>query len=182
MKNNHCVHALMMAGAALVLLSAPSMAMDNDEGPGPGMEPPMGEERGPGMMGEGPGPKHEKGFWKEEEASLGLSEEQRAQMKAVREGSMAAMKVLRSELKAKHEAVRQALDADVPDRAKAEAIVKEISVLEEKMGLGRVDTVLKIRSILTPEQFQKLQAFREKKKAERQERRGKMKHRKGKAE
>ena len=153
MKNNHYVHVLMAAGAALLLWTAPSMAMEKDFGPGPG---PMGGE---------PGMRHEKDFAKEEK-SLGLTEEQRTKMKAIREEAKARMEASRGELKAKHEALRQELDAEKPDRAKAESIVKEISSLEEKMALGRVDMVFKIREVLTPEQYKKLQAFHEKKRAE----------------
>ena len=154
MKNNYCVHVLMMAGAALFLFTAPSIAMEKEHGPGAG------------PMGGGDQMKHENGAWQEEEKSLGLTEEQRAKMKTLREAGKTQQEALRNDLKAKHEALRQELDAAKPNRGKAEAIVKDISALEEKIGLNRVDMVLKIREILTPEQYQKLQALHEKKKAE----------------
>lgn len=154
MKNNHYVQVLMMAGAALVLLTAPSMAMEKEHGPGPG--PKGGQEQ----------MKHEQARWQEEENSLGLSEEQRAKMKTVREEAKAKGEALRSQLKVKHEALGQELDAQKPDRAKAEAIVKELGALEQQMGLDRVDMIFQIRAILTPEQYQKLQALHEKRRAE----------------
>ena len=154
MKNNHYVQVLMMAGAALVLLTAPSLAMEKEHGPGAG------------PMGGGDQMKQEKGRWQEEEKSLGLNEEQRAKMKTVREEAKAKGEALRNQLKAKHEALGQELDAQKPDRAKAEAIVKELGALEQQMGLDRVDMIFQIRAILTPEQYQKLQALHEKRRAE----------------
>jgi Spy/CpxP family protein refolding chaperone len=165
MKSNHGVYVLMAAGAAVLLLATPSIAMDKD----------MGAPMGHGAMGPGHGPKNEKAFWKEEEKSLGLTEEQRAKMKVIREEMKAQQESSRSEMKAKHEALRQELDAEKPNRGKAEALVKEIGALEQKMGLGRVSMIFKIREILTPEQYKKLQAFHEKKKAEMKERHGKKK-------
>jgi Spy/CpxP family protein refolding chaperone len=167
MKNNHYVQGLVMAGAALFLLTAPSMAMEKEHAPGMG---PMGGEQGM---------KHERGLWQEEEKSLGLNDEQRARMKTIREEFKAQQEALRNEMKVKHEALRQELDAARPDRGKAEGIVKEISALEQKMGLKRVDMVLTIREMLTPEQYKKLQAFHEKKRAEMKEHRGQMKKHEG---
>jgi Spy/CpxP family protein refolding chaperone len=158
MRNSHYVHVLVMAGAALFLLTAPSMAMEKEHGPG-------GSERGM---------KHDKSFWKEEENSLGLNDEQRAKMKTIREEFKTRQDVLRNEIKARHEALRQELDAVDPDRGKAEGIVKEISALGQQMSLKRVDMVLTIREILTPEQYKKLRAFHEKKRAEMKERREQM--------
>ena len=155
MKNNHYVQVLMMAGAALVLLTAPSMAMEKEHGPGPGPKK-GGEEQ----------MKHEQARWQEEENSLGLSEEQRAKMKTVREQAKEKQDAFRTQLKAKHEALGQELDAQKPDRAKAEAIVMELGALEQQMGLDRVDMIFQIRAILTPEQYQKLQALHEKRRAE----------------
>jgi Spy/CpxP family protein refolding chaperone len=154
MKNNYYVHVLMMAGAALLLFTAPSMAMEKEHGPGMG---PMGGE---GQM------KHQKAGGQEEEKSLGLTDEQRTKMKTLREASKVQQEALRAEIKAKHEALRQELDAANPDRGKAESIVKELSALEQKMGLDRVDMVFQVRAILTPEQYQKLQALHEKRRAE----------------
>ena len=93
MKNYQYVHVLMAAGAALCLFAAPSMAMDKDQGPGPGGPMGMSEggERGPG---------HEKGDWKNEEKTLGLTEDQRAKMKVVREAAKTQQETLRTEMKA----------------------------------------------------------------------------------
>jgi Spy/CpxP family protein refolding chaperone len=164
MKNNHCAYVLMMAAASLFLLSAPSMAMEKECASGPG-----------GSMGGERGMKHERGFWKDEDKALGLTDEQRSKMKVIRAESKVRQDALRKEVKARHDALRQELDAEKPDRAKAAAIVKEMGVLEERKGLDRVEMILKIRDILTPEQYKKLQAFHEKKRSGSKEHRGKKK-------
>ena len=160
MKKVNYVHVLMAAGAALCLFAAPSMAADNAPA---------------GAGGGEHGMKHQKGDMQEMDKSLGLNDEQRAKMKTIREEAKTAQEALRTQLKAKNDAIRQELDGATPDRAKAEAMVKEVSALEQQLGLARIDTVFKIRAVLTPEQYQKLQAMHEKKRAEMKEHHGKPK-------
>ncbi len=105
--------------------------------------------------------------------ALALTDEQRSQMKALREEGRTKMEVLRNEMKSKREALRKELDSDNPDRGKAGAIAKDILSVEEQLINGRIDMVFKVRSILTPEQYQKLREMREKKMAEIKEHRGK---------
>ncbi len=148
-----CKKVFQVMGAAAVLLlfaAGTSRAMDKEPEPsgvmqGPGH--PRGEER-----------------WKNEAKELGLTPEQSARMKALHDENRSSQEGLRAQLKAKDAALRQELDAAKPDRAKAESLVKEISVLEEKIGLARVDQALKAREILTPEQAKKLREWHEKNK------------------
>ncbi len=113
---------------------------------------------------------HKSGFWKEEEKALGLSQEQQTKMKALREASGAKQKALRDQVKAKRDALRQELDSATPDRAKAEATLKDINALQGEIGSNRVDEIFQVRAILTPEQFQKLHEFHEKNRAKFEER------------
>ncbi len=110
-----------------------------------------------------------KGAWQEDEKKLGLSPEQQAQMKAVRESFRAKQQALRGQIKAKHEALRQELDSNTPDRTKAEAILKDINSLQAQIGSNRIEEIFQIRAILTPEQFKKLKEFREKRRTNMQE-------------
>jgi Spy/CpxP family protein refolding chaperone len=100
----------------------------------------------------------------EGEKTAGLSQEQREKMKALREEFRAKQKKFWDQIKAKREDLRRELDSANPDRAKAEGIAKEMNALQGQAALNRIDEVFKIRTILTPEQFQKLQAFHEKNK------------------
>ncbi len=152
MKNRSLVYVLAAAGAAFLLSAGPSIAMN-----GEGAMPPLG---GPGM-----GEEHGKRAWKDDEKALGLTPEQRTQMKAVREGAREKHKPLRAQVKAQHDALRKELDGDAPDRAKAEGIVMEISKIEQQLALSRIDQIFEIRKILTPEQDKQLRALHEKKKA-----------------
>lgn len=157
MKGKKVFQVMGLAGMMLFLAAGTSMAVDREPGP-------------EAMQGPGPeamqGPGHPRGEerWKNEMKELGLSPEQSAKMKALREGNREAEKELRAQLRMKNAALRQELDAIKPDRAKAESIVKEISALEEKVGLARVDQALKVREILTPEQARKLREWHEKNK------------------
>jgi Spy/CpxP family protein refolding chaperone len=110
------------------------------------------------------------------EKAAGISQEQREKMKALREEFQKKQKPLREQIKAKHEALRQELDSANPDRAKAETIAKEMNDLQGQAASNRIDEVFKLRTILTPEQFQKLREFHEKNKAKFQDQ---MKERKG---
>jgi Spy/CpxP family protein refolding chaperone len=142
MKRINWVCVVAVTAAVLFAAAGASLAAERGDGPG---KPPSDKE------------------WKQEQESLGLSPEQRAQMKALREEFRGKQSGVRDQIKAKREAIRQELDGTNPDRARAEAIIKEISVLEQQMEMNRVDEILKIRSILTPEQFQKLHQLHEKK-------------------
>jgi Spy/CpxP family protein refolding chaperone len=125
----------------------------------------MAMEKGPGMGPEG----KMQGHSEIDESALGLNEEQRAQMKALREEGKAKMESVRAEMKAKRQALQAELDGPNPDRGKAESIAKEILVIEEQMTKDHIDRVLKVRSILTPEQYQRLRELREKKRSEMKE-------------
>ncbi|MEI8012065.1 MAG: Spy/CpxP family protein refolding chaperone [Candidatus Omnitrophota bacterium] len=137
------IHAGVLTGVILLTMAGVSLAQgkeDRHEGP-----PPSEKE------------------WKQEEKSLGLSAEQRTQMKALREEFKVKQDALRAQIKSRKEALRQELNGANPDRVKAEGIVKETSIFEQQAAMQHVDHILKIRSILTPEQFQKLHQLHEKK-------------------
>ena len=91
------------------------------------------------------------------EKGLGLSEEQRTQMKALREASRAKMDELRAQIKVKSEALGQEMESPQADQAKAQSIVKEINALQAEMTSARVENLFKVKAILTPEQFAKFQ-------------------------
>jgi Spy/CpxP family protein refolding chaperone len=98
----------------------------------------------------------------EGEKAAGISQEQREKMKALREEFRSKQKTLMDQVKAKREALRQELDSVSPNRAKAETLAKEINTLQGQTALNRIDEVFKVRTIMTPEQYQKLREFHEK--------------------
>lgn len=100
----------------------------------------------------------------EGEKAAGISQEQRAKIKALREEFRSQQKALWDKIKAKREALRKELDSPSPDRGRAEAIAKDMNALQGQAAMNRIDEVFKVRAILTPEQYQKLRAFHEKNK------------------
>lgn len=103
-----------------------------------------------------------KTMMKEMKKDLNLTADQEKAMEASREAFKVQGKALRAEMKAKHEALKTALSRPGVTKADVAPIVAEINALQSKMTDQRVDGILKIKSILTPEQFIKLEAKREK--------------------
>ncbi len=108
--------------------------------------------------------------------AIGLTEEQRTQMKALRDEGRTKTELLRAEVKTKKVALKEEMNAVNPDRAKAVAIVKDIVALEEQLSLLYIDDVFKVRNILTAEQYQKMREMRGKKKSSRKDRRNDQEH------
>ncbi|MEI8012911.1 MAG: periplasmic heavy metal sensor [Candidatus Omnitrophota bacterium] len=84
---------------------------------------------------------------------LGLTPEQKNEIKAVRDEFKTIQQALRENLSRKNEALRLEMDADKPDRAKADAVVIEIKALQGRIVENRVDVVFKLRDIYTPAQM-----------------------------
>lgn len=106
---------------------------------------------------------------------LKLAPEQKAGMDKLRTEFESRQKSLREELKAKREALRVILDGNSPGRAAADALGVEINTLQGAMMQNHIDHIFKIRALLTPEQYTRLEEFRKK---HREERKGeKKKHR-----
>jgi len=132
-------------GLVFLLAAAPAIAQEKGEH----MGPPPNDQRMEAQMAEG-------------EKAAGVTQEQHDKMKALREEFRAKQKVLMDQIKTKREALRKELDSPTPDRAKANTLAKEINDLQGQAATNRIDEVFKLRTILTPEQFQKLQEFHEK--------------------
>jgi Spy/CpxP family protein refolding chaperone len=84
---------------------------------------------------------------------LGLTPEQKSKIKVIRDEFRTRQMAIKNALNAKHEALRQELDGDVPVRAKAEPIVVEIKALQAQLIDNRVDVVFKLREIYSPKQI-----------------------------
>ena len=109
---------------------------------------------------------------------LGLTPEQKTQLDAQKEAFKAKNQAVRDKLKAKKEELRNELEHPTVDRSKINATIEDIKSLTGEKLNNRVDKILAMKSILTPEQFTKLQdKMREKCKKMNGEKRG-MKHHK----
>ena len=90
---------------------------------------------------------------------LGLSEEQKEQLKEQRFNEKYNRMETRNKIRLKELELRHELEKEAVNQ---ETINKIVSELKELQGIAieqRVDSVLKMRQILTPEQFEKLGSF-----------------------
>lgn len=103
---------------------------------------------------------------------LGLTQEQKDQLKKSREDEAAKVKPLREQVRAKGEELRKVFESADIDKARAYALADELTSLEGELMHSRVDHVIALKQILTPEQFKKMQ---EKMKERQEEKRRMMK-------
>lgn len=103
------------------------------------------------------------GQMKEEmKKELGLTAEQEKQLEAGREAHRAEAKALYGAIKAKKDELKAAMAKPGVTRAQVEPIVTELKALEAQMTDKRIDGIFSVKAILTPEQFAKLEAMKEK--------------------
>ena len=108
---------------------------------------------------------------------LELTPEQEAQIKQQREQQKKENQATREQLKAKNQELRQELDKATIDEAKVNSLVSEITALDgQKLG-QRVEGVISMKKILTPEQQAKMKARMEERKKNWQEKKGGMRER-----
>jgi len=87
---------------------------------------------------------------------LGLNPEQLKQIEAVRMAMRKDIIPLKAELEMKQIDLETEMKAEKPERDKIMKLLKEISDLELKIKQINIDEKLKIHSILTPEQREKM--------------------------
>ncbi len=96
------------------------------------------------------------------EVGLGLTVDQKAKIKTIRDEFKVRQQAIKSALSTKNEALRQALDADDLKREKVDAVVTDIKILQGDLVQNRVDVVFKLREIYTPKQIKLIKARLEK--------------------
>jgi Spy/CpxP family protein refolding chaperone len=138
---------LVVAGA---MLSLPILAGAQDFGGWRG-------ERGGNRMG---GPRLMAMLENERvKSALGLTDEQSAKLRQIMvEGRKAAIKT-RADMQVQNIELRELLRADQPNRDAVLSKVQEISDLRGQMMKQRVESLLAAKSVLTPEQQQKIRTF-----------------------
>lgn len=81
-----------------------------------------------------------------------LSDEQKTQMKELRANLKKELAPLKAQIMAKGAETGKISASDNPDMAAIAKLVDEISALEKKAMLSRYENMIKVRSLLTPEQ------------------------------
>jgi len=83
---------------------------------------------------------------------LNLTKEQSEKCKASNEKLQASLKANREEVKQLAEQLKSELQLENPDRNKVHSLIKKISDQRTEMELKRMDSLLEMRKLLTPEQ------------------------------
>lgn len=136
---------LMFTTAAAALSALPWMAsVQAQDPPGP---PPHRPEFGRGF-GPGRGP----GFYEQ----LGVSDEQKAQLEALKAKRDETLKPLMENARQAHEAFRKALEAESADATTVGQAALAMHAAEKKLHADREAAFEEMKSILTPEQREKL--------------------------
>ena len=163
-----------VCGLAVLLsaVSATGRAAGGNGGPGrPGAA--MGPGAGPGMgpgLGHGPGGglgPHGGGMgmmmhpeWIEGVAAeLGVSAQAAAQIKTLVYNANKEAIDLKAELERGHLDLKQLMDQDKPDTKKIMQLLDQVGATETKLRKNRVQLLLSVRELLTPDQRAKLQGM-----------------------
>ena len=93
---------------------------------------------------------------------LGLTAEQDKELQASKEAHRAEAKALREAMKAKKEELTAAIAKPGVTKAEVEPIANQLKALEAQMTDKRIEGIFAVKAILTPEQFAKLEAMKEK--------------------
>lgn len=103
---------------------------------------------------------------------LKLTAEQKAALEKQRQETGPKMKAIREKQQASREALRAELDKATPDKAKLTAIVEDLKNLTGEQMQMKIDKVLAMKKVLTPEQSAKMKGIMEEKKKEFKGKRG----------
>lgn len=105
-------------------------------------------------------------------SEIGLTADQKAALDKDREEFMVKSKDLKTKMKAAKKSLKEELDKAATDEAKVAGIVKELTDLSAQQIQYRVDKVMAMKKVLTPEQFTKMQESMKKHKGEMKGKRG----------
>lgn len=141
---------LMMTVAAAALAALPSVGVVRAQEPA---GPPHGREFGPGGPG-GPG------FGPGLAEDLGLSDDQKAQLEALRGKQREALRPLMESARQAHETFQTALDAESADATAIGQAALAMKAAEKKLRAAHDAAFEEMKAILTPEQVAKLEQGR----------------------
>jgi len=92
---------------------------------------------------------------------LGLTEEQRAQVQALRESERETMRPLHEAAREAHEAFEQSLEAKTPDVAEIGKAALGMRDARRNLEAARAASLEKVKALLTPEQREQLEQLEE---------------------
>jgi Spy/CpxP family protein refolding chaperone len=89
-------------------------------------------------------------------AELGLTPEQEAKLKEIRAAAAPAKKLHQQQLEVVRQKIKVELQKEKPSKSALNKYAAEAGSLHKQMNLASIDRLLKIKAVLTPEQFNKL--------------------------
>jgi len=114
------------------------------------------------------GYKHHRGKAKDRiYRQLNLSEQQMLDLQENRQAQRKRMSELRGSIREKQAQLQPAFIKPSADRASVEPVINEIKSLEAQSIESRVEAILAVKKILTPEQFEQFQKMMDSRKANR---------------
>lgn len=99
---------------------------------------------------------------KEMQSKLGISDEQSAKLKAIREHNHGKAEQLHQQMRLKRQALMEYVSTPNSDPEKARAMQQEIDQLQKQISNLRMDAWFEMRKVLNPEQLRQMQSIREK--------------------
>jgi len=141
--------SLLMMVAAAAVAACPWAGLAQAQDP---PAPPRGHEFGPGRPGGPGGPGIGPRFAEE----LGLSDEQKAQLEALRTKQRETLRPLMESARQAHDAFQTALDADNADAAAVGQAALAMKAADSKLRAAHKAAFEEMKAILTPEQAAKL--------------------------
>ncbi|MCA9400687.1 MAG: periplasmic heavy metal sensor [Candidatus Omnitrophica bacterium] len=100
--------------------------------------------------------------FEEMKEDLGLTDDQVTRLKEHKQANRKHKKEFWGELKSKKDLLKEALQKDELNRDEIQKIHSEIKVMKNQMEDDRLESILEVREILTPEQFQKFHEITDK--------------------
>lgn len=92
---------------------------------------------------------------------FGVTPEQMQQFKAIREGARAEAQALQQQIRQKRQALMQYVQSPDANEAQAMAMNRELNAMTARVGELRIQTVFRMKEVMTPEQFDQFVRQRE---------------------
>ena len=166
---------LVAAGATAGVALAQGPGYGQGQGAGPGYGPGMGHGMmgghggpgdgsghgmGPGMMGgHGGGPRMMRGRWEHMARALGLSEDQRANVRRIMEDTRRKNWDVLGQIRSERFTLREMVRGDKVDPNAAVEQKRKIDDLKRQVMGARLEARNQVLALLTPEQLEKARSF-----------------------
>ena len=143
------VHGLM----ALLMMAGGAAAIAQDAPPAPPAD--MHARHMAGMHGEMPPPE----VWSKVADQLGLNQDQRTKLDAIRQQNRISLIDLHASLEKEEATLEPLMKADTPDEGKITSQIDRVAQARAELEKAHARMLLQIRTVLTPDQWSKLQAM-----------------------